>query len=85
MKGEVTSVLKPLLLGRCIQLIVQYAWFLGGLEAHGHGLFIIANGNTSSLVVALSTWIVRLRFLLLPGIVNNTLIASDVEESVRRK
>lgn len=82
MEGEVASVLKPLLLGGCIQFIVQDAWFFGGLEAHRHGLFIIANGNTGSLVVALRARIVRLRFLLLPRIVDDALVASDVEESV---
>lgn len=81
-KSKLSCILEPLLFSRCIQLVIQNAWFLSWLKSHSHGLFIIAYRNTGNLTVTLCSWVVRLWFFFLARIVDDSLIACDIEEAI---
>lgn len=82
MKGELSGILQSFFLGGGVELVIEYAGLLCGLEAHGHCLFVVANGNAGDLGVPLGAGVVGLRFLFLSGVVDDALVAGYVEEAV---
>ena len=82
MEREVISVLYFSSFGRGVELIVVNTWFLNTLESHRHKFSVGTQCDSRDGLTVISSSVVRLGFLFLFGIINDTIVASDVEKPI---
>ena len=81
---EVISVFDFPPFGRGIEFIVINTGFLIAFEPHGHEFAIGAESDGRDGLAIVGPRVVRLGFLFLFGIINDSVVPCDVKKTVRR-